>query len=46
MSKELKRTVKPIINIACGIDNDGKDEYIVTVQPTTEQHISALTAAE
>lgn len=41
MSKELKRTVKPIKNVACDIDNDGKDENIVTV--TDGKDITAAT---
>lgn len=42
MSKELKRTVKPIKNVACDIDNDGKDENIVTVTDGKDITAAAL----
>lgn len=42
MSKELKRTVKPIKNVACDIDNDGKDENIVTMTDGKDITAAAL----
>lgn len=42
MCKELKRTVKPIKNVACDIDNDGKDENIVTVTDGKDITAAAL----
>ena len=42
MSKELKRTVKPIKNVACDIDNDGRDENIVTVTDGKDITAAAL----
>lgn len=42
MCNELKRTVKPIKNVACDIDNDGKDENIVTVTDGKDITAAAL----